>query len=128
MVFLLTGAFFFRFSTLLTSVSPGGFEINLLLMGVAMMGAGCCPHYSFMMVSMARHGVLQPREQGWYSTSVNLGVTSGMLLPSLASLPNVEICCALALTAILNSHIREFPWRQRDELDRGKISTPSSEC
>merc|ERR1719215_647181 len=68
MVFLLTGAFLFRLLTFLTTTSPCALEIHLLLMGVALMGAGCCPHYSFMMVSMAQHGALQPREQGWYST------------------------------------------------------------
>mmetsp|Transcript_110223 Transcript_110223/g.355445 ORF Transcript_110223/g.355445 Transcript_110223/m.355445 type:complete len:405 (-) Transcript_110223:291-1505(-) len=109
---LLMGAAVFWTVSLGISTSPFKLQAYLLLVGVGFMGAGSCPHYSFMLVSMSAHGKLEPRELAWYSTSVNLGAASGMVVPSLVSLPNVEMICAVALFGILSSNLRDFPWKQ----------------
>mmetsp|Transcript_99006 Transcript_99006/g.255964 ORF Transcript_99006/g.255964 Transcript_99006/m.255964 type:complete len:402 (+) Transcript_99006:68-1273(+) len=117
LLFFVSGALLFHTLAGIISATARDLETYILLIGVALMGVGVCPHHSFMLVAMAQHGDLHPREHGWYTAGTSLGATSGMVLPSLVSLPNVEVASAIALALILNSRIRDFPWRDQFKLE-----------
>lgn len=83
----------------------------LLLLAMGLLGAGTCPHYSLTMVAMAKHGEIEAHQHGMYTTAVNLGITGGMVLPSLVYLPWLEVACAVGMALIMNSRVQDFPWR-----------------
>lgn len=116
LLFFVAGALAFRTMAGAISAAPCDLATYTLLASVALMGVGVCPHHSFMLVAMAQHGDLQPREHGWYTAGTSLGATWGMVLPSLFSLPNVEMASAVALALIMNSRVRDFPWRDQLKL------------
>jgi len=116
LVVFVSGAFLFRALAAGISAAPCSLETYTLLASVALMGVGACPHHSFMLVAMTQHGDLHPREHGLYTAGTSLGATSGMVLPSLISLPNVSVASAVALALIMNSRVRDFPWRDQLKL------------
>lgn len=112
-LFVIVGALPFRLLSAHVALTDGISQLCLfaILCCFALMGAGYCPHYSFMLISMARHGHLDARLNGLYATSSSLGIALGLWLPSCISLANLEVLCALGLFAIVNSRTQDFPWK-----------------
>jgi len=74
-------------------------------------GIGSTPLYSMMLASIRRHGMLAPRQAGIYDTACNLGITCGLVVPSMLGLPTWELLGGTCLWLITVTHTRYFPWR-----------------
>jgi len=85
--------------------------VRWFLASFAMMGSGLCPCYAMMLGSLRQHGDLSARESSYYMTSYAAGITMGMWLPGVISLPYMELGGAVSIFLIMTSHVRDFPWR-----------------
>eukprot|EP00928_Gymnodinium_smaydae_P013072 TRINITY_DN14766_c0_g1_i3.p1 TRINITY_DN14766_c0_g1~~TRINITY_DN14766_c0_g1_i3.p1 ORF type:complete len:409 (+),score=27.80 TRINITY_DN14766_c0_g1_i3:80-1306(+) len=111
-IVVFVGAIFLRMIVcqLLPLASISQVHTFAILFACVLMGAGCCPHYSFMFISMSKHGFLDARVNGLYATSTNLGIAVGLWLPNLLGLPNVECIASFGLILIAYCRHGDFPW------------------
>lgn len=88
----------------------GTSELMPILISLALIGAGSCPLYAMMLGAVRRHGDLNHHQQGLFMTSYSSGITVGMWLPGLVSLPYVEMLGSTCMLLIMASHLKEFPF------------------
>lgn len=90
-------------------------DIRPMLACLALVGAGSCPLYPMMLGSVRQHGDMDAKQQGWFMSAYSSGITAGMFLPGLISLPCIEVFGSMAMFLILSSHIRYFPLLKRQK-------------
>lgn len=90
-------------------------DIRPMLACLALVGAGSCPLYPMMLGSVRQHGDMDAKQQGWFMSAYSSGITAGMFLPGLISLPYIEVFGTMAMFLILSSHIRYFPLLNRQK-------------
>mmetsp|Transcript_70025 Transcript_70025/g.193702 ORF Transcript_70025/g.193702 Transcript_70025/m.193702 type:complete len:434 (-) Transcript_70025:147-1448(-) len=85
-------------------------HIHVILFSLAVIGAGTCPLFAMVLASMRQHGEMTAQEHGLFNTCKALGMTMGMWLPGIISLPNADLLWAVCMFLIISSHVRDFPW------------------
>eukprot|EP00933_Yihiella_yeosuensis_P040871 TRINITY_DN35284_c0_g1_i1.p1 TRINITY_DN35284_c0_g1~~TRINITY_DN35284_c0_g1_i1.p1 ORF type:complete len:469 (+),score=50.43 TRINITY_DN35284_c0_g1_i1:157-1407(+) len=88
---------------------------------IALMGAGFAPLYAMVQGAVRQHGEMTSTESGFFFTSVNLGVLTGLFLPGIISLPTLDLAGAIVLLSIGASTLREFPLRRPRTLSEDAI-------
>mmetsp|Transcript_68801 Transcript_68801/g.128382 ORF Transcript_68801/g.128382 Transcript_68801/m.128382 type:complete len:441 (+) Transcript_68801:112-1434(+) len=95
---------------LVESVSDMNLKQKLLLLCVALSGAGSCPLYPMLLSSMRQHGNLSLQQQSWYSTTASVGVALGVWAPGILQLPSFSFFGSLLMFFVTSSYRRVFPW------------------
>mmetsp|Transcript_29792 Transcript_29792/g.68616 ORF Transcript_29792/g.68616 Transcript_29792/m.68616 type:complete len:454 (+) Transcript_29792:90-1451(+) len=95
---------------LVESLSDLNLKHKLLLLCVALSGAGSCPLYPMLLSSMRQHGNLSLQQQSWYSTTASIGVALGVWAPGILQLPTFSLYGSVLMFLVTSSYRRIFPW------------------
>jgi len=87
----------------------GVFPEGMLLLGVALLGAGTCPLGSSIIGAMRYHGDISAERMGFFCTSGTIGTMLGMWIPGLVALSRIQLIWATMLTALSFASCYEVP-------------------
>merc|ERR1711956_119237 len=110
-IIIAAGALVFSHYAEQAASGKGVFPEGMLLVGIALLGAGTCPLGSSIIGAMRYHGDISAERMGFFCTSGTIGTMLGMWVPGLVALSRIQLIWTAMLAALSLASCHDVPLR-----------------